>query len=217
MQRGSMESDYTVTIGLGKCNDLKLTTNSLVCALPEIEPETLENNARTDGGLYVNVSEIPTQTYLFIHMSVFKFLVVSAFVRFLLSFLFPLSLWSLKIYALFYDYQFEDDNWQPQRIHRLPEVQKGRGWCSQVAQVGTDWCWRCTTYHISCSCCSLHLEEKAVCWTPPEWTVHGSASKPRSGKPQGRTSPRSEREDNRPQGGKREKWDWTCRPESNRQ
>ena len=80
MQKGSTESDYTVTIGLGKCNDLKLTTNSLVCALPEVEPETLENNARTDGGLYVNVSEIPTQTYLFLHMSVFVSLFLGSFV-----------------------------------------------------------------------------------------------------------------------------------------
>ena len=39
MQKGRTVNDYTVTIGLGQCEDLRLRTSNLLCKLPKKEPD----------------------------------------------------------------------------------------------------------------------------------------------------------------------------------
>ena len=64
MQRWGAASDYTVTIGLGLCEDMVVNPNSLQCTLPKEEPDPLHNNTGHQEGLEVHVSQIPVQTRL---------------------------------------------------------------------------------------------------------------------------------------------------------
>ena len=59
MQRWGSELDYTITIGLGVCEDLVVNTNGLLCTLPQKEPDPLHNNTGTQEGLDVYVSKVP--------------------------------------------------------------------------------------------------------------------------------------------------------------
>ena len=65
MEKGCTVSDYTVTIGLGQCEDLELNTNSLLCKLPEDEPESAASGSREDGVLQVDVSVFSVDNYYY--------------------------------------------------------------------------------------------------------------------------------------------------------
>ena len=62
MKTGCTQSDYSVTIGLGLCEDLVLYTNSLTCRLPKEEPET-----GSEEDHHVHVSQISVQILLSTH------------------------------------------------------------------------------------------------------------------------------------------------------